>query len=144
MVKEKNTSVCQVPMPSEAPVPIMRGAGLTPRFRQLVRQYRPEVNLVGPEQIVPAGGKILISGTGFTPGAKVYVGKRLARDVKVLTTNYIFAKAPANQSGGTVPVVVTNAHGKSAVTQYSQITYAANPSPCQASMGSGTTTAIAS
>jgi hypothetical protein len=144
MVKSNNTSVCQVPMPSEAPVPIMRGAGLTGRFQQLVQKSRPEVNLVGPEQIVNAGGKVMISGTGFTPDSKVYVDGRLARDVQVLTTNFIFAKAPANQSGGTVPVVVTNARGKSAVTQYSQLTYTANPAPCQASMGTGTTTAILS
>ncbi|HVT64491.1 MAG TPA: IPT/TIG domain-containing protein [Mycobacteriales bacterium] len=143
-VKEKNTSVCQVPMPSEAPVPIMQGAGLTGEFRQLVRQYRPEVNLVGPEQIVPAGGKVLISGTGFTPRSVVRIGSRKATKVQVLTDNYIFATAPAQQGAGTVPVTVTNAQGKSAVTQYSQLTYTQNPTPCQASMGSGTSTAIAS
>jgi len=144
MVKSNNTSVCQVPMPAEAPVPIMRGAGLTGQWRRLVRQYRPEVNLVGPEQIVNSGGKIMISGTGFTPESKVYVGGRLARDVQVLTANYLFAKVPANQSGGTVPVVVTNAHGNSAVTTYSELTYTQNPSPCQASMGTGTSSAILS
>ena len=43
-----------------------------------------------------------------------------------------------------MPVVVTNGHGKNAVNQYSQLTYTQNPSPRQASMGSGTTPAIAS
>jgi hypothetical protein len=144
MVKENNTTVCEVPVPAEAPVPIMRGAGLQPKWRHLVRQYRPEVNLVGPEQIVPAGGKIMISGTGFTPESKVYVGDRLATKVQVLTPNYIFAVAPANQSGGTVPVRVSNAHGKSALNLFSQVTYAANPTPCQASLGTGISTAILS
>jgi hypothetical protein len=144
MVKSNNTTVCEVPMPAEAPVPIMRGAGLTGRWRHLVRQYRPEVNLVGPEQIVPAGGKVMISGTGFTPESKVYVGGRLARAVKVLSSNYIFAVAPANQAGGTVPVVVTNAHGKSALNQYSQLSYTGSPMPCQLSSGSGFSSAILS
>lgn len=142
MVKEKNTSVCQVPMPSEAPVPIMRGAGLEPAWRHLVRAYRPEVNLVGPTQVTPAGGKVMISGTGFTPDSAVKFGNRTASKVQVLTDNYIFAVAPAGS--GTVPVTVSNAHGASAVNQYSQLTYTANPSPCQASMGSGTTTALLS
>lgn len=144
MVKEKNTSVCQDPMPSEAPVPIMQGAGLEPAWRQLIRRDRPEVNLVGPAQIVPAGGKVLISGTGFTPDSVVRVGGHVARDVKVLSANYLFATAPQLQGGGTVPVTVSNAHGKSAVNQYSQLTYAQNPQPCQASMGTGTTTALLS
>jgi hypothetical protein len=143
MVNEGNTTVCEVPMPDEAPQPIMKVAGLEPSWRHLVRQYRPEVNLVGPEQIVTSGGKILISGTGFTKDSKVYVGKRLARDVQVLTGNYIFATVPANQSGGTVPVVVTNAHGKSALNEFSQLTYAQSPTPCQLSSGTGISTAIA-
>jgi hypothetical protein len=145
MVKENNNvSVCEIPMPEESPQPIMRGAGLQPKFRHLVRQYRPEVNLVGPEQIVNAGRTIMISGRGFTPESKVYVGGRQATNVKVLTTNFIFAKAPANDAGGTVPVVVTNAQGKSKVTEFSQLTYTAMPLPCQASLGTGITTAILS
>ncbi|HVU60523.1 MAG TPA: right-handed parallel beta-helix repeat-containing protein, partial [Mycobacteriales bacterium] len=44
MVKEHNTTVCEVPMPDEAPQPIMRGAGLEPQWRHLVRAYRPEVD----------------------------------------------------------------------------------------------------
>lgn len=144
MVKEHNTTVCEVPMPDEAPQPIMRGAGLEPQWRHLVRAYRPEVDLVGPEQITPAGGTIMISGTGFTKDSKVYVGGRRATGVKVLTTNFIFATAPANQGGGGVPVVVTNGQGKSKVTQYSQLTYTANPTPCQLSMGTGITTGLLS
>jgi hypothetical protein len=74
----------------------------------------------------------------------VYVGKRLARDVQVLTGNYIFATVPANQSGGTVPVVVTNAHGKSKVNEFSVLTYTQSPLPCQASLGTGVTTGLLS
>ncbi|HVV75106.1 MAG TPA: IPT/TIG domain-containing protein [Mycobacteriales bacterium] len=144
MVKEKNTSVCENPMPAEAPVPIMRGAGLEPEFRQLVRQYRPEVNLVGPGQIGTAGGKILISGTGFSPSSVVRVGGRKVTGVKVISDNYIFATAPAQQGPSTVPVTVTNAQGVSKVNQYSQLTYAQSPEPCQLSDGSGFSTAIAS
>ena len=96
--------------------------------------------VASPGAAIPAGGQPRRAGADreqrrqdldqrdrLHTDSKVYVGKRLARDVQVLTTNYIFAKVPANQSGGTVPVVVTNAHGKSAVNQYSQLTYAANP-----------------
>ncbi|HWC36296.1 MAG TPA: right-handed parallel beta-helix repeat-containing protein [Mycobacteriales bacterium] len=138
-------SVCQVPDPSQAPVPVMTGAGLQSAFRGLVRRYRPEVDLVGPEQIVLGGGKVLISGSGFTPQSVVKFGGRTASKVQLLSANYLFATAPAAQgSGGTVPVTVTNAHGVSAVNQYSQLTYTANPTPCQASMGAGTTTALLS
>jgi hypothetical protein len=109
-----------------------------------VRQYRPEVNLIGPEQITSSGRTIMISGRGFTPDSKVYVGGRLATGVRVLSTNFIFAKAPANQTGGTVPVVVTNAQGRSAVTEFSQVTYTQQPLPCQLGMGTGISTAILS
>jgi len=42
-----------------------------------------------------------------------------------------------------VPVVVTNAHGKSALNEFSQLTYAQSPTPCQLSSGTGISTAIA-
>jgi hypothetical protein len=144
MVKEKNTSVCQDPMPSEAPVGIMQGAGLEPAWRHLVRQYRPEVNLVGPAEIVPAGGKILISGSGFTPKSEVWIGHTKATHVRVLSDSYIFATAPKQQGATVLPVTVSNAHGVNIVNQYSQLSYTQNPQPCQASMGTGTTTALLS
>jgi hypothetical protein len=64
--------------------------------------------------------------------------------VQVLTANYIFAKVPANQTGGTVPVRVTNARGKSAMNAFSKVTYAQSPMPCQASLGTGITTGLLS
>jgi hypothetical protein len=144
IVTEGGTSVCEVPDPASAPQQIMANAGLEPAYRHLMNRYRPEVDLVGPEQISTSGGTVMISGRGFTKDSKVYVGNRLAHDVQVLTANYIFAKVPANQTGGTVPVRVTNARGKSAMNAFSKVTYAQSPMPCQASLGTGITTGLLS
>ncbi|HVY11120.1 MAG TPA: IPT/TIG domain-containing protein [Mycobacteriales bacterium] len=142
IVTTGGTSVCEVPDPASAPKPIMRRAGLEPRFRHLINRYRPEVDLVGPEQIATGGGEVMISGGGFTPQSVVKFGDKVATKVKVLSGNYILATAPAGS--GKVPVTVTNAHGKSPQNAYSHFTYAQSPMPCQLSSGTGVTTGLLS
>ena len=142
MVTSNNTTVCQVPMPAEAPKPIMQVAGLTGAYRELMNRYRPEVDLVGPEQLPLSGGEVMISGGGFTPQSVVRFGDTVAKNVKFVSGNYLFATAPAGK--GAVTVTVTNAHGKSATNKYSHFTYAQSPTPCQLSMGTGITTGLLS
>ena len=142
MVVNDDTSVCQVPMPAEAPKAILRRAGLESSFRHLMNRYRPEVDLVGPEQLSTSGGEVMISGRGFTPSSVVKFGDKVATKVKLINSNYLFVTAPAGS--GTVPVTVTNAHGKSAQNAYSHLTYAAAPMPCQLSSGTGVTLGLIS
>ncbi|HVW80975.1 MAG TPA: right-handed parallel beta-helix repeat-containing protein [Mycobacteriales bacterium] len=142
IVTSHNTTVCQQPTPAQAPVAVMREAGLSPAYRSLMGRYRPEVGLVGPAQLPASGGEVLISGGGFEPGSVVKFGDRAATKVRVLSGDYIVATAPPG--AGKVTVTVISAAGSSQRSAYSQLSYTKMPLPCQLSSGTGITTGLLS
>ncbi|HWB67655.1 MAG TPA: right-handed parallel beta-helix repeat-containing protein [Mycobacteriales bacterium] len=137
-----NTTVCEDPPPSQAPGDILATAGLEAGFRDLVQARRPAVNLVGPTDIAAKGDRVLISGSGFRPGAVVRFGGKPAVTIRALSANYLIAQAPPGT--GKVPVTVTTAAGTSRGTRSSQVTYQPHPLPCIDYLGTGLTTALLS
>jgi hypothetical protein len=142
IVPSNNTSVCSDPTPAQAPVSIIRDAGLMGAFRSLTQQYAPSVNLAGPAELPLAGGSVLVGGTGFTPDSTVSFGGHAATKVKVLSSNYLIATAPAGK--GKTVVTVTNSNGSSAASKYATITYSQLPLPCQLGSGTGISTGLLS
>jgi hypothetical protein len=136
-----NTTVCENPPPSQAPVPIMQSAGLEPGFRGLLDRTAPIVNMVGPPDLGLVGGQVLISGNGFDPGSVVHFGVHVASAVQVLSGNYILATSPP-ASAGTVDVTVTTPSGTSAVVPVDQLTYESSPPACTDYTGTGFSTAL--
>ncbi|HEX3898362.1 MAG TPA: right-handed parallel beta-helix repeat-containing protein [Mycobacteriales bacterium] len=135
IVPSHNTNICQDPTPAQLPVKIVRAAGLSPAYRGLSQQYRPEVDMVGPAQLSKSGGQVVVSGTGFAPDSVVHFGDAVARKVQFLSSNYLLVSAPAGN--GKTAVTVTTLGGKSSANKYAVLTYSQLPMPCQLSSGAG-------
>ncbi len=81
------------------------------------------ISSVTPEQGVMSGGsEVLINGTAFEPGAKVFFGESEATDVDVRSQTQIKVTSPAAASAGVVDVIVENPDG-TRVTKSSAFTY---------------------
>jgi hypothetical protein len=138
-----NATICENPPPAqvEPAMATLENAGLEPAFRSLLDGDGPSVRMVGPSDVKTTGGdRILISGSGFSPGSTVSVGAKPARDVDVLSANYIEATTPPGS--GTPHVTVTTPGGTSPATAADQITYKASPSQCTPYTGSGYSTTL--
>ncbi|MBV9040535.1 MAG: IPT/TIG domain-containing protein, partial [Acidimicrobiia bacterium] len=139
-----NTTICENPPPAQVDpaLGIVKGAGLEPAYRALLDRDGPAVKMVGPSDVSTAGGdRILISGSGFDPGATVSVGGVAATDMQVLSDNYIEATTPPGTGGR--DVTVTTPLGTSKTSASDQVTYQASPSQCTPYTGSGFSTALA-
>ena len=136
-----NTTVCEDPPPSQAPVAIMQSAGLEAGFRSLLDRSGPIVKMVGPRELGLGGGQVLISGTGFDPGSTVRFGSEPASSVQVLSGNYIFATSPPLPAGPD-NVTVTTGSGTSQTSSADQVTYESIPLPCVDYLGTGISTAL--
>jgi hypothetical protein len=135
-----NFTVCENPPPSQSPLPIVSAAGLEPSFRHLVQRHRPVVSMVGPSNVSSSGGKVLISGSGFGPGATVSFGSKPAAKARVLSANYILATAP--KTTGKMIVTVSDAHGASRAHSLATVTLSTHPAPCIDYLGTGLTTSL--
>lgn len=137
-----NTTTCEDPPPAQTPDAVISAAGLQPAYRDLPESGAPSVELVGPKDLsTSTGGSVLISGSGFTPDARVTFGTTPARSVDVLSANYIVAAAPPGT--GTQDVTVTTPSGTSARGgSADQVTYQADPSACTDYSGTWFTTAL--
>lgn len=133
-----NTTVCEDPTPDQAPLPILRAAGLAPSYRYLLDRAPPAVTMVGPTGLPVAGGQVLVSGSGFQPHTAVYFGAHAARSVQVLSANYLLATAPPGT--GTAPVTVRTGSGTSAPG--ATVAYQEAPLPCVDYLGGGFSTAL--
>lgn len=72
----------------------------------------PEVKKVEPTEGRAAGGtKVTVTGTGFSPGAKVFFGTDFSPKVDVVNETTIKAEAPAGKPGE-VDIVVLNSDGQ--------------------------------
>jgi hypothetical protein len=139
--QKNNATVCEDPTPAQAPMAIVKAAGLQPKYRHLITSQAPTVELVGPNGLTATGGdKVLISGSGYDRTATVRFGTTKARTVKVLSANYLLATAPAGS--GTVAVTVTTSHGTSAVSKLASVAYKAKPGPCADYLGTNVTTKL--
>ena len=136
-----NTTVCENPPPSQAPVPIMESAGLEAAYRPLLDRSGPTVTMVGPPDLDLTGGQVLISGSGFDPGSVVRFGGQPASSVQVLSGNYILATSPSTPAG-TVDVTVTTSAGTSPKSSVDQLTYESSPPACSDYTGTGFSTAL--
>jgi hypothetical protein len=128
VVPTDNTLVCSVIEPSQVPLLTLAAAGLEPQYQGLLDAESPTVELAGPTSLPTSGGRVLISGSGFTAGTVVHFGAALASAVTVLSANYLLATAPAGS--GKTPVSVTTAAGTSAPSSGSVVSYSALPLPC--------------
>jgi hypothetical protein len=129
VVAQDNTLVCDAMTAAQAPATLLAGAGLEPAYRLLLTGA-PVINLVGPGSLPLSGGRILISGSGFTPSSSVTVGGRAATTVTVLSANYLLVVLPAGTGTGAKALQVTTAAGTSAPTSTDVVTYSAYPTPC--------------
>jgi hypothetical protein len=97
----------------------------------------PSVTKVAPAEGPIAGGtEVVITGTGFTEGAKVKVGTVEATEVEVESETEITAKTPAG-SAGKAEVIVTDSKGTS--SGGSSFTYVAPPKVSSVTPAEGTT-----
>ncbi len=133
--------VCTDLSPNQAPSSILASAGLEPTQRALLGHGAPIVNLVGPSELPPEGGEVLISGSGFTPTSSVHFGAASALAVNVISANYIEAMAPPHS--GTVEVIVTSPTGSSAASAASQEEFTSLPSPCLPLVGGNFSSSLA-
>ncbi len=132
--------VCNTLEPNQAPDLYLSRAGLEPGFEGLLDHETPSVSLVGPTSLPLGGEPVLISGSGFTPGAMVYFGSTPASAVKVLSGNYLVATAPPGH--GAEAVIVTTPAGTSTQNPGSTVTYSSSPSPCLPVVGGGISTGL--
>jgi hypothetical protein len=110
------------PGPSDIPNDILANAGLEPAYRGLITSRAPDVSGVGPGgpgyAAGPTSQPILVSGTGFTPASAVYFGTpgptTAARQVRVLSGNYLIAFPPTAVAPGQVDVIVATTSGTTA------------------------------
>jgi hypothetical protein len=120
-----NVEIPSNPRASDIPASILAQAGLESPYTALSTREKPRVLSVGPD-VAPGGTTVLISGSGFTPGAKVSFGTLPSTQVTVLSAGLLTAVAPADGTG-TVDVTVTTAAGTSAVdTNRDPYTYGSN------------------
>ncbi len=140
VVPVDTTLVCTTLAPGEVPGLVLAQAGLEPGFDGLLEQAPPSLNLIGPAALPLAGGRVLLSGSGFTPDTHVHFGASPAANVSVLSANYLLATAPPGS--GNVGVTVTTAAGTSALGPGTTLEYSATPGPCLPLVGSGFSTGL--
>ncbi len=138
----RNATVCENPPPDQTPQAIVAHAGLEPAFRYLLRSRRPAVNLVAPTSISSQGDQVVISGSGFGPDTEVRFGELPATSVRVLSANYLLARAP--RGSGEVNVTVSTAAGASRASKATRVVYSAHPAACVNDLGTGFTTGLLS
>ena len=140
VVPADTSLVCTTLAPGQVPAAVLVQAGLEPGFDGLLEKTAPSVNLVGPATLPLAGGQVLLSGSGFTPGTTVHFGAVPATNVRVLSANYLLATAPAGK--GSVGVTVTTAKGTSALGPGSTLGYSSTTAPCLPLVGGGFSTGL--
>ncbi|HEX3840032.1 MAG TPA: right-handed parallel beta-helix repeat-containing protein [Acidimicrobiales bacterium] len=140
VVASANHLVCTNLPPSQAPTPLLSAAGIEPAQRGLLGRQLPTVNLVGPTTLSPAGGPVLVSGSGFDPSTSVRFGTKPAASVKVLSGNYLLVTSPPGSAA--VPLTVTTAAGTSVAIAADQVSYQAFPPPCLPLVGGGFSTSL--
>jgi hypothetical protein len=93
-----------------------------------------------PNQVLLAGGPIVLAGTNFTSNAAVTFGGVAATSTTFQSATQITATAPAVQSGGAVDVVVSSAAGGTATLSKGLTYIQCNTMPCtyQATDGENT------
>ena len=104
-----NKLIGQNPQAGEVPNAVFAAAGLQGKYRELTTKRAPVVALASPT----CTDDILISGSGFTPQAKVTVAGRQVRPVTFVSSNHLTVKLPKDSGGGAVSV--TTRAGTSAV-----------------------------
>ena len=130
VVVAKHHVIPDHPGPGDIPRRILTSAGLEPEFRYLVTSRAPVVTGVGPGgpdyAAGPSTSPVLVSGTGFAPGAAVFFGPpgpdTAAAAVDVLSANYLIASPPAAAGPGQVDVIVQTPSGTSATGPADQYT----------------------
>jgi hypothetical protein len=132
--------VCTDLSVTQAPMSILANAGIEPAQRFFVDSETPTMTLIGPTQVPPTGGSVLISGSGFQPSTSVYFGSQPAQSVTVISGNYLMATAPPGS--GTVPVILTTPSGRSTQASGNQLTYASSPTPCLPILGGGVSSSL--
>jgi hypothetical protein len=117
-----NTQIPARPGPGDVPAQILSAAGLEPAYRHLVTSAPPAVTMMSPASGPTTGGtQVLVSGSGFTPGARVFFGDQPAAAVTVLSANFLAATSPAGS--GTEDVTVMTAAGVSSQGSADQFVY---------------------
>lgn len=105
-----NKLVSQDLAPGEVPNEVLAAAGLRPAFQDLTTARRPIVALATPT----CADDVLISGSGFTPDARVSIGGQQLSPVTSIGTNHLAVKLPPGSDGGAVSV--TTKSGTSAAS----------------------------
>jgi hypothetical protein len=122
VVLTDNHTIGDTPAPGDVPDSVLASAGLDSAHRALVTRTAPVLSQVGPTAGSPAGGtSVLVAGSGFTGGTRVSFGGHASSQVRVLSANYLIAKAPAGS--GTVDVMVRTGFGPSAAVAGDRFTY---------------------
>jgi alpha-galactosidase len=95
---------------------------------------------VTPNQVLLAGGPVVLAGTNFTTNTAVSFGSVAATSTTYQSSTQITATAPAVQSGGPVDVVVSSAAGGTATLSKGLTYIQCNTLPCtyQATDGENT------
>ena len=94
------------------------GAGATSNTATVTVAAPPTISKIEPASGPHTGGReIVLTGTGFTEGAKVKVGSSEATEVTVVSETEITAKTPAG-TAGKAEVTVTDSKGTSNAVAY--------------------------
>ncbi|MFD3583312.1 discoidin domain-containing protein [Streptomyces sp. NPDC058683] len=95
-----NVVIPSDPGPGTVPDRVFAGAGLRPGFWRLTTSAPPDVEVVSPI----GDGRLLVSGSGFTPTSTVAVDGRTAARVTYIGPNQLAAQLPPGVFDGTVTV----------------------------------------
>jgi hypothetical protein len=112
------------PGPGDIPAEILSSAGLEAPFRSLLTDDPPAVTGIGPQAgPTPLYPQVLVSGSGFGQGTRVYFGQpspaTLSPSVTILSANYLEATPPPGITGP-LDIIVQTPAGTSAASSADQ------------------------
>jgi hypothetical protein len=127
VTEPNNVQIPINPSPGVVPNAVLAAAGLEADYRQLTVGQTPSV--AGVSGVV--GGRILISGSGFTTSSTVTLGGTTLTPVEYLSSNYLIASA--SSGGGHVRVTTSSGTSPETMDDITSVNIAAGKTATQSS-----------